>query len=406
MSKKHKLTLVFILILLSRLYSYFHMKIGIENGELYLNGLTNYISVGLNLTALLIALWMSFSSGYNLKIFRKYPIALTFCFITIFFWLGYDLYHIGIIETFYSSSSSLVYLTLFTMAIGCDEECWFFLKKLSPFMSSIFIFLTLLFYSLLIVPLGGRVGGGTPVTYFLVSSFWWLALCSTFIKQYNKRTKIYIIALIIVFGLIAFSLTYRSWMIQSFLLILIIFYQLNSEKHNKNIKTFTYLTITIIIVAIVFSLSDWTNAFNTLEQKSQSDTRLFQYKEAFSQIPLSTWFFGGGINVSYNFSAGSENYKSIDNQLLMAEMHYGCFLTVPFFFIWFAIFFNLFWGSLKQRKPFHPEMLILMLWLFALGGLSVFNAIAFNSQSILLAIVLGRCFYINQNINIQTHEKN
>ncbi len=405
MNKKRKLTLVFILILLSRLYSYLHMKVGVENGELYLNGLTNYISVGLNLMALLIALWMSFSSSYNLKIFRKYPIALTCSFIAIVFWLGFDLFYVGIIETFYSSSSSLVYLTVFTMAIGCDEECWFFLKKLSPIMGSVFLFLTLFFYSILIIPLGGRVGGGTPVTYFLVSSFWWLALCSAFIKQYNKRTKIYIIVLIIVFGLIAFSLTYRSWMIQTALLILIIFYQLNNEKRNKNFKTVAYLTLIIVIVAVVFSLSDWTKAFSTLEQKSQSDTRLFQYKEAFSQIPLTTWLFGGGINVSYNFSAGSENYTSIDNQLLMAEMHYGCFLAVPFFFIWFAMFFNLFWNSVKQKKTFYPEMLILMLWLFALGGLSVFNAIAFNSQSILLAIVLGRCFYINQNINIQKHEK-
>lgn len=271
-------------------------------------------------------------------------------------------------------------------------------------MGTIYMSLTLFFYSILI-GLGIKAGGGTPVTKFLVSSFWWLALCSIHIKHYKKRVKFYIIALILVFGLISFSLTYRSWMIQTFLLMLIIFYQLNNEKRNKTLTTISYIVIVIVVIAIVFSLSDWTKAFSTLEHKSQSDTRLFQYREAFSQIPLTTWIFGGGIDVTYNFSAGSENYRNIDNQLLLAEMHYGCLLAVPFFFIWFAMFFNLFWHSIKRKKPFYPEMLVLMLWLFALGGLSVFNVISFNSHSILLAIVLGRCFYINHNLNLQKNEK-
>ncbi len=234
--------------------------------------------------------------------------------------------------------------------------------------------------------------GNSPVMVFFVTAFWWVAMCIIDFKERTVKYKTLVFGLILCSGLFAFMMTLRSYMIQSCLLIIVALSQVGRSKLSKFTTYITVFAGIYFLLDYIGVSAAWSDSIDALIQKNEMDTRSFQYEEIFSQTDLSTWLLGGGINASYmSATHGGGAYTSIDNQYIFTLFHYGIFLTFPYFYIWFSSVYQLF----KKRIPITEKsyMFVAIFWLFALGGLSVFNVIVINPQNIILAIVLGHCIY-------------
>ncbi len=331
--RKFLFLLVILLPFISHIIGYANASWTIENGAMSMIGITNMVTAGCKLLALTIALYLSFTVKNYKKYWRVIKTPATILIILVIFWTLHTLYSIGFVETLYASTSPFVYLSVLALLLGGDDECWMLLKKISPIMALIYIVLCYSYYNVVIVLMEANLSGNTPVTVYLVLSIWWLAVCVVDFRKYKIWQRVFVYAMIIACGLIAFSLTYRSWMIQSLLLLIVASIQLGKGKGTKNITRVVILAGIIIMIYYIAGSDSWSDEVDSLITKSESDTRGFQYVEMFEQVDILTWIFGGGINASYLSSIGGNNYKYIDNQFLFTAFHYGIFM----FIMWFTL---------------------------------------------------------------------
>ena len=392
---------IFFLLLISRLYAYANLQWEIDDyGTFSMSGITDLKSVGLNYLALCIGLMLAIKSSTARLIWRKNIPIYVIVIIGVCIWTLHSMLSIGMIETLYASTSPIVYLIILLMLLGGESEYWAILKKIAPIMAIIYIALAYSMYmEVESIVHNAKLTGNNPVTSLYVSAIWWIAICVIDFYEYNFIYKLYVFILIGCSGLFAFMLTYRSWMIQSILLFAFALFQSGRSRVEK-------IFIAILIVGGVSVLSNhitsyiaWDEHLNDLSEKMETDTRTFQYEEIFSGTPLYTWLIGGGINATYKSSLNG-NTTSIDNQYLFLIFHYGLWFAIPYIWILFSSWINLF---LRKNISWARKNLVIIaiMWCMALGGLSVFNAISFNSQTFILSIVLGRCVYLSSQKTAQ-----
>lgn len=343
--------------------------------------------------SLCIGIYLALTAKNKGLITKKIRYAFIILLIAISLWMLITIDEIGFIDTIYSPSSPIAYLPIVLVLLGGDESCWNILKKIAPIFATIYFLLCYTMYKTLVVDMCLAVSGNTPLTVYLVSTVWWLAVCAVAFKSYKIPYKALTIALLIFCGLIAFRMTYRSWIIQSGLLLLIIAFQFGNNKVMRLLIGLLCVFLLSVFVNNIVGSSDYSDAMLALENKNKIDTRGFQYTDVFKQIPLSTWIFGGGIKASYISSFTGKEYSYIDNQYLFTALHYGIFILMPWLIVWLKGVV----GLVAKRNTTCSQKLpayVCILWLLALGGLSVFNAICLNSQNLIMSIILGRCIYL------------
>lgn len=384
--------LIFVLLLVSKLYAYSHPIISGSYGVTIM-GATDFISVGLELIATAIGIYLSFTAGKHKVMLKRISGIIYFLIVVLLFWFIISVSEAGLTETLYSPVSPLGYLPIFMVLLGSDEKCWQLLKKIAPLFALIYFLLCYSAYQTFVIAAGMHLAGNSPVTVYLVSTVWWLAVSVVNFQDNKVLIRLLILALLISCALIAFSMTYRSWVIQSLLLIIVAVSQLGKSKSKKFLLTIIFIVAAAYGINYILTSSEWTDALSALEQKNEIDTRGFQYVDMFKQIPLFTWIFGGGMNATYIASNSGEAYKYIDNQYLFTLFHYGVLLLIPWLFVWLKGVF----GLLVRHIGISQKSLgyVCILWLCALGGLSVYNVIVINPQNIIMTIALGRCYAIS-----------
>lgn len=384
--------LIFILLLISKIYSYSSPIIQFDNSITIL-GATDYVSVGLELAALIIALRLSFTAPDAQLNFKRVERPILIICIILSFWLIISFSEIGIVDTFYSPVSPIAYLPILLVMLGADDKCWVTLLRISPIFAAIYCIQLLMAYNLYVVTLGMNLAGNTPVTNNLVTTIWWLAVSTIEFKRHNRIVRLLVICMLITCTLIAFNMTYRSWIIQPLLILIIAIFQLGQKRTSKFFIGIIAIAIAISAIDYIISSDYWGDAIQSLDNKNKSDTRSFQYEEIFNQTSLSQWLLGGGLNATYvSTTNGGGDYKYIDNQFVFTAFHYGLLVLIPWILIWckgiYGVVINKCLTMDQKSKAF-----VCVLWMCALGGLSVYNVIQVNSQNIIMSIVLGRCLY-------------
>lgn len=390
---RSKLTiLAFILFLLSRLYAYSTNLMNISISPDTLQGTTDFISVGLGLLALIILLWLAYHAPNKKRILNNVSFPLLILCLLLSVWLLISFVSEGLTETLYSPVSPIGYAPIFLILLGGDDRCWVTIKKTAVIFAVIYLGLAYSYFFAckdLILQ-----NGNTPVVTFMVSAFWWIAVSTLNFKQNGKLYKVVIFILIVCFAALSFSVTYRSWIIQSVLLLLTLGIQIG-KRANSRFISICIMALGITFGAYYFATSEkWSKEQDRLTEKNKMDTRGFQYSEMIEQVPIEEWVIGGGLNATYRSSVGGQEYKYIDNAYLFTAFHYGIFVLIAWVIIWSKGIYQLFRiRSIPLRRK--NVMFICILWLFALGGLSVYNVIVNNSQNCLMSIALGRCFYLS-----------
>ena len=387
--------LIFILLLVSKLYAYSRPIIS-GSYSVTIMGATDFISVGLELLATAIGIYLSFTAKGHRQLLKRIGGYIYILIIVLSVWMILSIAEIGLIETLYSPVSPLGYLPILFVLLGSDEKCWQLLKKIAPLFALIYFFLCYSAYQTFVVGLGMHLAGNSPITVYLVSTIWWLAISVVNFRDNKKIIQLLTLALLFSCALIAFSMTYRSWIIQPVLLIFVAVLQLGKSNFKKFLWFVALVAIAIYAINYISTSSTWIDAIFALEQKNKMDTRGFQYVEMYNQVSFITWLLGGGINATYIASNTGEAYKYIDNQYLFTLFHYGIFLFIPWIIIWLKGVF----GLLTKRIDISQKSVgfVCILWLCALGGLSVYNGIFINPQNIIMSIALGRCFMISSKI--------
>lgn len=390
--------LVILLPLISRIIGYADASWTIEDGAMSMVGTTNSVTAGLKLLSLTICLYLSFT----IKNFNRYwsvvKTPATVLIILVIFWTLHTLYSIGFVETLYASTSPFVYLTVLALLLGCDDDFWKLLKKISPIMALINIALCYSDYNVVVVLMQANLSGNTPVTVYLVLAIWWLAVCVVDFQKYKIWNRVLVYSMIIACGLIAFSLTYRSWIIQSILLLIVASMQFGQGMRTKIVTRFVILAGIVATIYYIAGSYSWEGEVDRLITKSENDTRWFQYTEIFEQVDMLTWIFGGGINASYKSALYGEGYRYIDNQFLFTAFHYGIVVILMWFILWCKLLI-MYWKSKCNSATEMSYVYICILWLLALGGLSVYNVIIIDEKNIILPIILGRCLVYSLRSN-------
>ncbi len=393
--------LIFILLFIGNFYSYSIATWSTDSfGNIALVPGENYLTLALKYSAWLIGLSLSLSSRYFKILFTKNIYSLFFIIYSLLIWTIITVFTDGLTSIFWVNISPLAYSTLLLIPLGCDSNCWKNLKAISIPFAILNIGLAIFwnYSSNSVIRLDQSLGGNNPILTYLVTGFWWLAVAIIDLKQRGVLPKMIVFILIVCCGVLAFQLTTRSWMIQSILLLLMWLSQIDERKIIRLIVVSIVAILIVLLMNSIFESLYWQDAIDKLVIKNQSDTRTFQYVEMFTQVPLWKWIIGGGMSATYISEITGGEYAFIDNQILLALFHYGVLLTIPWFYLWFKAIFQAF--IQKSRKISEKSyMFVLILWMFALGGLSVYNVVIINQNTVLMCIVLGYCMSRNLKLN-------
>ena len=121
------------------------------------------------------------------------------------------------------------------------------------------------------------------------------------------------------------------------------------------------------------------------------DTRTHQLETFMAQVPVTGLVSGMGPNAGYAFR-DQPNYLFIDNQILFLLFKFGLPGLAGY-----AL--TILWPGMRAMpRAVSPEEkvapIMLGLWILALLGISIFNAVAHNPSNYLIALLAGRCLAI------------
>lgn len=402
LNKRFLFILIFLLLLFSTVYSYSRVEWQIENGVYSLIGVTNMITTIPKYLALLIGLYLCFSDRKVCWIVTSHRSVLLLCVLLALFWFAESIVSGGFVDALYAANTPLVLTSLLFVIFGTKEQYWYSLLKIAPYFSIVYVGFMLSNNYAFGQILNARLAGNNPITTYLVSSFWWISVMSLRFRDSSFIYKVLFVCLLSSVTYVAFIHTFRSWMIQSILLLVgTLYVGINGSKKNKYLIPLLIVTVILIILPNFLESDIGIESIDKIIRKSENDTRGYQYEEIFGQLGISDWIMGGGLYATYySQTAGGGMYSYIDSQYLMVLFHFGIFMFITYFGLWLKTSFM--WLTRLKCVPKIDSMplIVLCLWMSALGGLSVYNALVFSPQMLIMPIILGKSMNILHSKNI------
>ena len=368
-------------------------------GMWVLMGRVDMIKIGLDLSALCIVLWLARHSLMHQQLNRVFMVVMPFFLFAVLFWTILSIASTSVRSVIESSQTPLAYLAILGVYVGADNEAWRAVKRVAPLFATIYLLMAYLPYQEMKSMMElQNIAGNNPITVFVVSAFWWVAL--SVVEMGNKKLyyKIFMLLLIAACAFLAFSLTLRSWVIQSLLLLIVTMWQISRSKLVRLVVVAVVAVFLVNSVDRLWRSNQVADEVESFDEKMMEDTRSNQYREFFDQVSLLQLFTGQGMEAGYISTEGGLNYKYIDNQYLYSLFHYGALLTLPWLCFWLIALFKRKEGTVKIAGE-RSSMFIVFMWLMALGGLSVYNAVTINPQNFVIALIAGRSLFhkINRN---------
>lgn len=399
MKNKKLLTIIlFILLLVSTIYSYSSANWEVDEiGRWVLMGKVNMITLGLNMLALCVTLWLAAHSLMRPRLRRVFSVVTPFFLFAVIFWTILSVATGSLRNVIESAGSPIAYMAILGIYVGADEECWRTVKRFAPIFAVIYLVMAYFPYQEMKSMMElQNVAGNNPITVFTITAFWWVALSVVEIGNKSVYYKLFMLLLIAVCAFLAFSLTLRSWVIQSLLLLVVATWQMS---RSKLLRVLVVAVVAIFLVKSVDRLwrsNQVADEVESFDEKMMEDTRSNQYREFFDQVSALQLFTGQGMEAGYMSTEGGMNYKYIDNQYLYALFHYGALLTLPWLCFWLIALLKRKESSVRIDGE-RSSMFIVIMWLMALGGLSVYNAVTINPQNFVVALIAGRSLFLKFN---------
>lgn len=384
--------------MLKQIYSFINVQWVNQLGSSALQaiGTTNYMTVLLSMVSLFCVLILAYRIYFkNSRAFSKsFNLNLIIILIATIGWTFISFADVGLKNTFYISTNPLVYLTVLAFMIGFDNSLWSKFSQIVPKLAVINIALSFYYYlSFTSLYDGGLLGGNTPVTSYLVTGFWLTAASLVGYKEKNKSNLYFILALIVMLIVLSTIINSRGWVIQSIILLLVASFQVVKRQRVVRLLKTVFILLFVGSIAYYIIGNYYTDSLLSLMEKFGRDTRTFQYTEIFSQTSWYQFILGGGLNAKY-YSHVFGEYAYIDNQFIFIAFRFGVFMLLPYIYF----FITPVWLLWKTKMDISKKsgVLIIVMWLLALGGLSVYNVIVIDIKSIILPIIAGRCLYISK----------
>jgi energy-coupling factor transporter transmembrane protein EcfT len=192
----------------------------------------------------------------------------------------------------------------------------------------------------------------------------------------SSFSKLILVFILVIVALVTNS---RGWLLQStFLLLYTVF---SKKKKNKlSIIVNRVLIVVLIIVGVNWLKDYFLTAYTNLVNRIDADTRSDQLTTFFSQVTMSEMIFGQGVSGRYFWNGRS--YGFIDNQLLFLCFRYG---IVPMLVLLLMIIRGIVIGWKNKEN----EIYILLMWLAALLGLSVYFNISMDISNLIVMMLIG-----------------
>ena len=309
-------------------------------------------------------------------------------------WSFFAVKEVGLGNLLYSSMPPHVYITALMFCIGMREELFKVFLKHAKILGILSILACIITSVLFFNSHSGAVLADSSVLRYYIQGFWLICICSF---SEEKSNKAFVYPCIMFFAVMSFSFSSRSWLIQS--IIWLIVYTYFSQKNRSVLRLIKTIIIALVLIGIIYVFMK--NFFPDLmkiliEKMSPKDTRALQYADLFAQTDLSDFIIGNGYSFTYNSSIQGGEYNYIDNAYLLMLVRYGLLIGITYPLMFFV-------PAVKARFSKHTMPIIM--WLMALGGLSIFCATIFDLKSIALPVAAGHCMHLASHKRKQLSEE-
>lgn len=333
---------------------------------------------------------------------KKIVIPVIIMFVFGFFWSVYSIMFDNISPTLLLRDSfpPVSMISCGLIMVGYNEKWWPLLKKAIFIISCIFVFYSFLEIIIAYSKFGFeyRMTSGAPMYLYIIGLYATYGLV-TLTDEWRKNRKLIVFVLVILLFFNSAILQGRSWFIQTIILFIIYISRIRSVFKNNAIFKISFTFISIITLISAFALN--IELFSGLISRFQTsgDTRTEQLKTFFNQISIKKLMIGGGIRASYSFD-GDNNFRFIDNQILLYMFRYGVIPTITYLFI---LLYPIYKILMCKNKKYILKSFVLISWLASMLGFSVYFNISFGMTHMLMMLYTGRLYYELRLIN---REKN
>ena len=339
----------------------------------------NFITLAITMLVLISTLALSFGSMHRNNTGTIIMLSAFSLIVGTVIWTFITVRDVGFVDLIYTSIPPYVYLTALALYIGMDRDVFASFIKHAPIIGCISIILGLVYNVQFLLQHAGSVLGNSAAMVYFVQG---ILLMSIYSFCAEKPSRLVVYAAIGLCGLSAMLLNSRSWMLQSAIwLVAFVWFTGGKAGFVRFLKIVALLAVTVAVVYIVVQIF-FPHIIETLLKKMEMDTRSQQYIDLFAQTEWYQFIFGAGYDFTYDSVLNGDNYRFIDNAYLLMLIRYGVIVAVPYTMIFLV-------PVLVSR--FSKESVPLVMWLAALGGLSVFCVTTIDIKSIVISICAGRC---------------
>ncbi len=368
--------------LLKQIYSYF----GVGYNRLYDGAYaydqlpaSNLVTVAIVLAVLVGTVCLSFGTMSRYRVAPSILLCTVALTIGVVTWTIITVSEVGVLNLLYTSTPPYVYLTALALFIGMDKDLFLSFIKHAPIIGAASLVLGMVDYiQFLVAHPDSILGNSSSMVYYVQG----IILMSIYSFCSEKPNKFVVYSAIAVCAVYAVFLNSRSWIIQSAIwLVAYVWYWGKRGTFVKFLKIAALVSIAAVAVYFIMD-SAFPHIIERLESKMEMDTRSAQYADLFNQTEWYQFVIGEGFTFTYDSSLQSGEYGYIDNAYLLMLIRYGLIIGVTYTLMFLI-------PVLHSR--FSKESVPLIMWLLALGGLSVYCVTTIDIKSIAIAICAGHC---------------
>ncbi len=314
-------------------------------------------------------------------------IMISLTILTLFgvFWTGYSVLidNVTILVLVRDPFPPITLLLPLAILIGIKDNLWKDIKKYI-FICSIVLISASFISAIDFLKTYGTVYRPTAsgMIYWFYKGFFLLYATILFTDEWKKKYKPIVFILIIMLFFISAILQARSWFIQT--IIMFIVYMATA----KNKRGYNILTILILCLIILILSATHEEIFTGLIKRftTSGDTRSGQLEQFFEQVGLPNFLIGQGMTASYNFS-NFKDFNYIDNQFLLSMFRYGIIPTILYMYL---LIYPIVRSIDERNKVCLKQSFLIIVWIFAIFGLSVYFNLSFEIAGFVIFVMVGR----------------
>ncbi len=376
----------------SQVYSYIGRDITLVSNSFVYEQLprSNSVTMSVSLLVLLSVILLFFVKLKDVQYVGAYLWSIVVLIVAVIIWTIITLEDISMINLLYASAPPFLYLAVLFFVVGADEDCFqSFLKHARIIGVCSFILCVYYFFSFReLLGLDARLGNSAYRTYN--SQAFWLLLISGFCDKRMSSKYGLTMLLILSFAIMNVVNGSRSWIIQCILWAMAYMYFSRDKKGVlKFFKSLVYVGVLVFVVYQIMIIN-YPQLLENLLEKLSNDTRSQQYVDLFAQTEFKDFLMGQGYFFTYNSQTQHGIYSYIDNAFLLLLIRYGVWIGIPYILSIGYPFLRF-----TSKRGVCKEIVPLLLWVLALGGLSTYCMVIMDLKTLSMAAVGGRCLYLS-----------